>query len=109
MTSRKIAGGKRATLPRLAVYGKAFAKDWERHFRTGRADLVAAKAVMLLLLANDAPLPPQYKDHALTGDWQDFRDCHVHGDLLLIYQIEGAVPNERVVFTRLGTHSEVFG
>ncbi|MDR0634838.1 MAG: type II toxin-antitoxin system YafQ family toxin [Azoarcus sp.] len=39
------------------------------------------------LLAADLPLEPRHRDHALTGDWKDYRDCHLEPDLVLIYQI----------------------
>ena len=32
-------------------------------------------------LANDEPLEPRHRDHALTGDWRDHRDCHIKPDL----------------------------
>jgi len=63
------------------------------------------KEAMLLLVANDGPLPAEYLDHELTGDWRDFRECHVGGDFLLIYRLEGV----GVTFVRTGTHSELFG
>lgn len=63
------------------------------------------KTVMTLLIANDAPLPEEWKDHGLTGEWADHRECHAKGDLLLIYQLR---PDE-VIFVRAGTHSELFG
>jgi len=63
------------------------------------------KAVMLLLIANEAPLPPEYADHELKGDWQGFRECHVGGDFLLVYQLR---QDGSVVFTRAGTHAELF-
>jgi len=40
---------------------------------------VLAKA-MLLLVANDGPLPAEYRDHELAGEWADFRECHIGGD-----------------------------
>jgi mRNA interferase YafQ len=64
------------------------------------------KRVMLLLIANDAPLPAEWKDHALKGDWGDHRECHVGGDFLLIYMLDEKA--NLVVFTRAGTHSELF-
>jgi mRNA interferase YafQ len=60
---------------------------------------------MLLLIANDDPLPAEYKDHPLQGKYEGHRDCHAAGDLVLIYKIE---KNESVVFVRVGTHSELF-
>ena len=63
------------------------------------------KAAMLLLIANDAPLGAEWRDHTLKGDWADYRECHIGGDFLLIYQIEANAIN----FVRCGTHSELFG
>ena len=67
MTSKKPASSKRAPLPRRADYTQAFAKDWERLSRSGRYDLHRLKEVMLLIVANDGPLPAQWRDHALRG------------------------------------------
>lgn len=66
------------------------------------------KEVMLLLIANDEPLPAEWLDHALVGEWHGFRECHVGGDFLLIYQLEKQSKQEIVTFTRAGTHSELF-
>lgn len=59
----------------------------------------------MLLIANDVPLPPEYRDHDLTGDWRGFRECHIGGDFLLIYELRA---NGTIIFTRSGTHSELF-
>ena len=63
------------------------------------------KEVMLLLIANDANLGPEWLDHPLKGDWADHRECHIGGDFLLIYQADTHAIN----FVRSGTHSELFG
>jgi mRNA interferase YafQ len=56
------------------------------------------------LLANDLPLPKKYRDHALTGDWKTFRDCHIKPDLVLIYQ----KPDDKILqLVRIGSHSEL--
>lgn len=56
------------------------------------------------VLANDQPLAEKHRDHALTGDWKDHRDCHVKPDLLLIYR----KPNAEVLqLVRLGSHSKL--
>jgi mRNA interferase YafQ len=105
MTSKKPAQQKRANPPRSSDSTRQFRKDWERLSRSGRYDMRRLKEAMLLLIANEGPLPPEYRDHALTGDWRDFRECHVGGDFLLIYQLreDGAL-----IFTRAGTHAELF-
>ena len=53
-------------------------------------------------LARDETLEPRYRDHALTGEWRDFRDCHVRPDLVLIYMRDGA---ETLRLVRLGSHA----
>ena len=56
------------------------------------------------ILAADEPLPPRCRDHALTGDWKDHRDCHVRPDLVLIYRKVGT---DTLQLVRLGSHSEL--
>ena len=104
MTSKRTAASKRATLPRASDYTKSFLKDWTRVSHSGRYDMVRLKEVMLLLIANDAPLGSEWLDHPLKGEWTDYRECHVGGDFLLIYQVEG----NAIVFVRIGTHAELF-
>jgi mRNA interferase YafQ len=60
---------------------------------------------LLELLVNDRPLPPRNRDHALSGNWSGYRDCHLWPDLLLIY----AKPSPDVLrLVRLGSHSDLF-
>ncbi len=58
----------------------------------------------MLLIANDAPLGPEWLNHSLKGEWADHRECHIGGDFLLIYQVDANWIN----FVRSGTHSELF-
>jgi mRNA interferase YafQ len=52
----------------------------------------------------DKSLPAKYRDHALTGDWADHRDCHIKPDLVLIYRL----PDEETLqLVRMGSHSEL--
>ena len=104
MTSKKPAAAKRAQPPRASDYTKSFLKDWERLSRSGRYDMQRLKRAMLLLIANDAPLGAEWRDHPLHGDWADHRECHIGGDFLLIYQVEGNTIN----FVRAGTHADLF-
>ena len=106
---KKPAASKRAPFPRQADYSKAFGKDWERLSRSGRYDMGRLKAAMMLLIANDAPLGPEWKDHPLKGGWTGQRECHVGGDFLLIYKLDEAVGQSGgIVFVRAGTHSDLF-
>ena len=104
MTSKKTAANKRAPLPRASDYAKSFLKDWERLSHSGRYNMGRLKNAMILLIANDAPLGPEWLDHPLKGSWADHRECHIGGDFLLIYQVEGNAIN----FVRAGTHAELF-
>lgn len=57
-------------------------------------------------LANDEALEPKYKDHALSGNFKDFRECHLKPDLLLIYQIK---EQELILYCLdIGSHSKLF-
>ena len=46
------------------------------------------KKVMVLLIANDVPLGPEWLDHALGGEWDGHRECHIGGDFLLAYKLD---------------------
>jgi mRNA interferase YafQ len=96
---------KRARLPRSSAYSRHFSKDWDRLNSSGRFSLRELKGVMLLLIANDEPLPKHWKDHPLKGDWRSHRECHIGGDFLLIYRCD----DDSVWFDRAGRHSELFG
>ncbi|MDN7182233.1 type II toxin-antitoxin system YafQ family toxin [Caballeronia sp. SEWSISQ10-4 2] len=104
MSLKKSASSKRTTLPLSSDKTKQLGKDWERPSNSGRYDMTRLKDVMLLLVGNEGPLPAEYKDHPLTGEWADHRECHVGGDFLLIYRIS----KTEVVFVRSGTHAELF-
>ena len=77
---------------------------WREAKGQHRKSLDAVLIPVLLALANDRPLEPRYHDHALSGEWKDFRDCHVKPDLVLIYQKHSA---DSLRLIRLGTHSEL--
>ncbi|PRC94515.1 type II toxin-antitoxin system YafQ family toxin [Solimicrobium silvestre] len=104
MTLKKTAASKRAPLPRGSDYTKAFIKDWERLSHSGRYDMKRLKEAMLLLIDNDVPLGAEWHDHPLKGEWSDYRECHIGGDFLLIYECDGNIIN----FVRAGTHAELF-
>ncbi len=103
------AGDKRARQPRACNYSKAFSKDWERLARSGRYDMARLKQVLLDLIAADAPLGPEWRDHPLKGDWSGHRECHIGGDFLLIYTLDDSMGKSgTVIFVRAGTHAELF-
>ena len=104
----KTGSGKTA-IPRSADYSGQFPRDWQRLARSGRYDMGRLKTVMLKLIANDVPLGPEWRDHALKGKLAKYRECHIGGDFLLIYRLDDAIgPGGAVYFSRAGTHSELF-
>jgi mRNA interferase YafQ len=84
----------------------AFKRDYRRVKGISRyRDFDRRLAAVLEFLVNDRLLPRQNRDHALSGNWSGYRDCHLWPDLLLIY----AKPSPDVLrLVRLGSHSELF-
>jgi len=61
---------------------------------------------VVLHLANGIPLSPKHRDHALSGNWAGYRECHITPDWLLIYTIRENVLI--LVLAGTGTHSDLF-
>ncbi|RJP28356.1 MAG: type II toxin-antitoxin system YafQ family toxin [Candidatus Omnitrophota bacterium] len=82
-----------------------FKRDYKReakgpHRGTLKNDFVE----VVTALAHDHPLAEKHRDHALSGDWKDYRDCHIKPDLILIYRKPDA---EALQLVRLGSHHEL--
>lgn len=87
------------------VYTNRMKKDAKLMQKRGK-DMTKLVAV-LDLLASGEPMPPKYKDHQLTGNLHDFRECHIEPDWLLMYQI---FDNELILSaTATGSHADLFG
>ena len=86
-------------------YHKSFKKDYKRVKKQGYS--IAKLEPVIALLADEQQLPESYRDHALKGNYDGFRECHIQPDWLLIYRIEDDV----LVLTlaRTGSHSDLFG
>lgn len=81
----------------------AFSKDLKRIKKRGY-DLSLMNKVVTLL-QDGKPLPEKYKDHALTGNWKGFRDCHIQPDWILVYRVYHK--KLLLVLSRTGTHSDL--
>jgi mRNA interferase YafQ len=77
MTSKKTPTSKRTNLPRASDYTKTFLKDWLRLSHSGRYDLNRLKEAMMCLISDQTPLPPEWQDHPLMGEWMGHRECHI--------------------------------
>lgn len=85
-------------------YQTAFKKDYKRVLKRGQDIRLLEKVIEILANRND--LPPQYKDHNLSGDYSGCRECHITSDWLLVYEINN---DELILYlTRTGTHSDLF-
>ena len=89
------------TIERTTKFRRDFKRELKgRHRATIDQDVIT----VLELLAFDKPLAEQYRDHALSGNWANHRDCHIGPDLVLIYQ----KPDDATLrLVRLGSHSEL--
>lgn len=83
---------------------KKFQKDLKRVQKWGY-DISLIKEI-IRKLSNGEPLPPRNKDHNLSGNYANCRECHIAPDWLLIYEI---YEEELYLYlTRTGTHSDLF-
>ncbi len=86
-------------------------KHFERSFKKlslsgAKASLKKDLAVVIDILASGKKLPQKYKDHQLKGELEEYRECHVRADFLLVYRI---IEDELVlVLVDIGTHSYLF-
>ena len=55
-------------------------------------------------LLEERPLPQEARDHSLSGEWSDFREFHLGGDLLVIYLLE----QKSITLARIGSHAQLF-
>ena len=90
---------------RTIEWTSQFKRDYKRESKGQRQETLDVELFPIVdTLANDQLLDPRYRDHALTGEWKDYRDCHIKPDMVLIYR----KPDDVVLqLVRLGSHSEL--
>lgn len=66
-------------------------------------DLEKIKEVVVTLQTCDI-LEPKLKDHALLGEYKDFRECHIFGDLVIVYKRD----KQTLTLYRIGRHQDLF-
>jgi len=87
------------------VPGKRFKKSLKRIVKSGKYDISAIQGALGKILS-EQKLAQKFKNHFLSGELSEFEECHIHGDLLLIYQKHKV---EQVIFLYdIGTHSDLF-
>jgi mRNA interferase YafQ len=85
------------------VYSSQFKKDFKKARKLPLSELKAIFDVISALERGEV-LDEKFKDHELTGNWANYRECHIKPDLLLIYRLEDSI----LKLARLGSHSELF-
>ncbi len=87
------------------TFSKEFKRDLINISKKAPEILVSDRYIeVIYLLQNNQPLPEKYKDHPLSGNMDNYRDCHIFNDLVLIYRIE----DKHLYLSRIGTHSQIF-
>ena len=81
---------------------KTFKKEYAKVKITDTQYVKYLKYLVMLLEENE--LPPESRDHSLSGEYSGFRELHIGGDLLIIYVIKDDI----LRLTRIGTHSQLF-
>lgn len=80
-----------------------FKKDVKLMLKQGRD--IQPMLDVIEMLQTDTPLPEQFRDHALSGNWFGKRECHIDPDWLLIYE-----KHENLLLLtllRTGSHSTI--
>lgn len=83
---------------------KQFEKDFRRMIKRGK-DMKKIENVMRKLV-NEEILDRRHRDHKLISDFEDFRECHIEPDWLLLYKINKK--DNIIIFARTGSHADIF-
>jgi mRNA interferase YafQ len=87
---------------RRPAYSGQFKRDIKLAQRRGK-DMGKLKLALSRLIEG-SPLPREYGDHPLRGNWSGCRDLHIEPDWVLIYRLDG----DTVRFERTGRHTDLF-
>jgi mRNA interferase YafQ len=84
-------------------YSGKFKKSFKKAKKRGKN---TDKLVEILqILQEGKNLPIKYKDHKLTGNYKNYKECHIEPDWLLIYKIEDNI----LKLADTGSHADLFG
>jgi len=84
------------------IYTNKFRKEYVLALKRG----IKAKEIdsVISALVKEEKLADKFRDHALVGNYQGYRECHIKNDYLLVYRYE----HGKIIFEKLGTHSDLF-
>lgn len=88
-------------------YSKKFSKSYKKLVHGGLKQSTQIEIQETIkLLAAGMKLSASYKDHQLHGEFAEYRECHVQGNLLLVYKIiEGELV---LLMANVGSHNDLF-
>ncbi|MCD8254046.1 MAG: type II toxin-antitoxin system YafQ family toxin [Oscillospiraceae bacterium] len=81
-----------------------FRRDYKLAVKRG-CNMKLLQEVVDILVAGET-LDAKYRDHALSGNFNGVRECHISPDWLLLYDINGT--ELALLLLRTGTHSDIF-
>jgi mRNA interferase YafQ len=85
-------------------FSRQFKKDYKKILRNKKA--LRCLQEVISILAQNKILDKKYYNHFLKGAYQEYQECHVLPDLLLIYKIDN---NRLALFLiRVSTHLKIF-
>jgi len=86
-------------------YTKQFQKSFNKILSSGKVKRIEVESVVDMLSKGEK-LSEIYRNHKLHGEYMGYEECHIKGDLVLIYKIE----KEQLILVLidLGSHSELF-
>lgn len=88
------------------IPSRRFKRSYKKVKRSGQFDHERLQSV-LEFLRQGTPLPYQHQDHALSGEYRHCRECHIKGDLLLMYEV--VQRRKEITLLDIGSHSDLFG
>ena len=87
------------------IFASQYKKSLKKISKSGNFPINEIEKVINLLILGKV-LPSKYRDHVLNGELFGYRECHIKGDLLLIYKIEKE--NLILILVDIGSHSQLF-
>ncbi|MBU1046680.1 type II toxin-antitoxin system YafQ family toxin [Patescibacteria group bacterium] len=84
---------------------KQFSKSLKKIERSGKYSIQEIRDV-IFIIASGKKLNIKYQDHRLKGDMNEYRECHIKSDLLLVYELD---KKELILLTiDIKNHSNLF-
>ncbi len=89
----------------ILTYSSRFKKDLKKISGNPAFDIASFSLITDALLEGGL-LGKRYRNHKLLGEFNGCYECHVHPDVLLIYQVDEKL--QIVYLLRIGSHSDLF-